>query len=67
LFANGREAEVALESGLVRWLAAQEHSGANIGQTETHVIFVEPKERIPSDDASPLSGGEPRLGPASAG
>ena len=30
-------------------------------------LFAKLKERIPADDASPLSGGEPRLGPASAG
>lgn len=26
------------------WLAAQEHSGENIGETDTHVLFVELKE-----------------------
>lgn len=45
LSSGGRVAEVALEAGLTRWLNAQEHSGENIGETETHVIFVELKER----------------------
>ena len=36
--------EVAMESGTVGWLPAQEHHGENIGETPTHVIFVELKE-----------------------
>jgi quercetin dioxygenase-like cupin family protein len=35
--------EVTLEPGRVNWLNAQEHSGENIGDTPTHVIFVELK------------------------
>jgi len=42
----------------VRWLGAQVHSGENIGQSATHVVFVELK------DGEAVSGGEPRLGPA---
>lgn len=38
-----RTAEVDLAPGLVRWLGAQSHAGENIGDTETHVIFVELK------------------------
>jgi quercetin dioxygenase-like cupin family protein len=36
--------EVEMESGGVNWLPAQEHYGENIGETETHVLFVELKE-----------------------
>jgi quercetin dioxygenase-like cupin family protein len=36
--------EVELEAGGVNWLPAQEHYGENIGETETHVLFVELKE-----------------------
>lgn len=36
--------EVALEPGLATWLPAQQHHGENIGDTETHTIFVELKE-----------------------
>ncbi len=36
--------EVSIEAGSTMWLRAQEHSGENIGDTETHVIFVELKE-----------------------
>jgi hypothetical protein len=61
LASDGRETELQLEAGQARWLAAQEHTGENIGDTETHVIFVELKE--------PPSGGgenppEPLLGPS---
>jgi len=44
LVAAGTEREVALEAGTVGWLPAQEHHGENIGETDTHVIFVELKE-----------------------
>ena len=30
-----------MAAGEVRWLDAQVHSGENIGQSATHVIFVE--------------------------
>jgi quercetin dioxygenase-like cupin family protein len=41
--------EVTLEAGTVGWLPAQQHHGENIGETATHVIFVELKE--PSADS----------------
>lgn len=43
LHQGGRSADVSLEPGQVRWLDAQEHAGENIGETDTHVIFVELK------------------------
>jgi hypothetical protein len=36
--------EVQLEAGRAMWMDEQEHSGENIGETPTHVIFVELKE-----------------------
>jgi beta-alanine degradation protein BauB len=36
--------DVELEAGQVRWLDAQTHSGENIGETPSHVVFVELKE-----------------------
>ncbi len=62
LRAGGREAEVDLVAGQVRWLDAQEHSGENIGDSETHTLFVELKE--PSRSSRPAA--EPRLGPSEA-
>jgi hypothetical protein len=35
--------DVAMEAGAAGWLPAQEHHGVNIGDTPTHVIFVELK------------------------
>jgi len=44
LASGGREVDVEIQAGTTRWLAAQEHSGENIGETESHAIFVELKE-----------------------
>ena len=52
--------DVQLDAGRVVWIAAQEHSGENIGTTESHSIFIELKEPPPSSSDS-----SPRLGPAS--
>lgn len=37
-------AQITLDAGQVRWLAAQEHVGENTGHTETHALFIELKE-----------------------
>jgi hypothetical protein len=55
--AEGRQVEVELGPGEVRWLGAQEHVGENVGNSATHVIFVELKE------AGPGSSGQSSLGP----
>ena len=44
----GRHADVDLPAGAVRWVAAQQHFGHNVGETPTHSIFVELKEPAPS-------------------
>ncbi|WP_045879104.1 hypothetical protein [Pseudofrankia sp. DC12] len=57
--AGGRQVEVDLSAGEARWLDAQQHSGENIGDTDTHSIFIELKE--------PRSTGRPAaavLGPS---
>ena len=51
--------EVELEAGSVGWLPAQQHHGENIGDTETHVLFVELKGSTTGSG----TGGE--IGPAS--
>ena len=56
-----RQRDVRLEAGRAVWIAAQEHSGENIGTTETHSLFVELKE--PTGDGRASGGG---LGPAGA-
>ena len=40
---NGETRDVDLAAGEVRWLDAQVHSGENIGESATHVLFVELK------------------------
>lgn len=57
---GSRQVDVELAGGQVRWLGAQEHSGENIGDTETRTIFVELKE--PGPGGSGGSGGV--LGPS---
>ncbi|ABK04611.1 conserved hypothetical cytosolic protein [Arthrobacter sp. FB24] len=51
---NGNSVEVELPPGVVRWLPAQDHSGENIGETETHTFFVELKGSArPADSQAP--------------
>ena len=53
LRSGGLERDVELPAGQVNWLPAQEHSGENIGDSETHVLFVELKvgshQRLPPE------------------
>ena len=56
LVSGGEQRDVELPAGKVGWVPAQEHYGENIGETPTHVVFVELKGS---------AAGEPgRLGPA---
>jgi hypothetical protein len=41
---NGETRDVELPVGTTGWLPAQRHAGHNIGDSDTHVIFVELKE-----------------------
>jgi hypothetical protein len=54
-----QEKDVEMPAGRAGWLAAQEHAGENIGETDTHVLFVELKEQ--AGDAAAESA--PSLGP----
>ena len=60
LHAGDQHRDVEMPAGFVGWLPAQEHAGENIGDTETHVIFVELKERA-TDGEGPSTGA---IGPA---
>jgi hypothetical protein len=55
LVSGAAEREVEMAAGMVSWLAAQEHYGENIGDTDTHVYFVELK--------GPTSPPDGKLGP----
>ena len=59
LSSGGVQRDVEIAAGTIGWLPAQEHSGLNTGDTDTHVIFVELKE-----PAAP--GGGTALGPTTA-
>ncbi len=50
LRSGDREVDVEIAAGTTNWLAAQTHSGENIGDTDTHVLFVELKQ--PSDGSA---------------
>ena len=41
---DGTHRDVSLAAGQIRWLDAQTHSGENIGDRPTHVVFVELKD-----------------------
>jgi len=50
----GESVDVSLPSGMTRWLDAQTHSGENIGESETHVLFVELKGSAPAQGGAAL-------------
>jgi hypothetical protein len=52
--ADGQSVDVTLPQGMTRWLDAQTHSGENIGDTSTHVLFVELKRSAESTGGTSL-------------
>lgn len=56
---DGHSVDVTIPAGTVRWLDAQEHSGENIGVTDSVVFFIELKEPSPS-----RTPGQASLGPS---
>src|SRR3712207_486696 len=46
--------DVELQAGRVGWVPAQRHHGENIGDTDSHSIFVELKEGAAGPDTSAL-------------
>ena len=57
--------EVELGAGAANWLPAQTHHGENIGDTATHVIFVELKG-ADAENGAPAEAGLGVLGPQSS-
>ena len=55
LVSGDTQREVDIASGTVSWLPAQTHYGENIGDTPTHVIFVELKRQESGSLLSPDS------------
>jgi beta-alanine degradation protein BauB len=56
LHAGDQHRDVEMSAGFTGWLPAQEHAGENIGDSETHVLFVELKDGQSATDG--------RIGPA---
>jgi quercetin dioxygenase-like cupin family protein len=50
--------DVEMPAGHTGWLPAQQHAGENIGDTPTHVLFVELKEGTSNGDATVRLGPE---------
>jgi beta-alanine degradation protein BauB len=50
--------DVEMPAGLTGWLPAQQHAGENIGDTDTHVLFVELKAGSTAGEASVSLGPE---------
>lgn len=50
LISDKGQTEVEITAGTIGWLPAQKHAGENIGDTDTHVIFVELKGSRSSED-----------------
>ena len=48
---GGDDRDVEILAGTTAWLPAQRHAGHNIGDSDTHVIFVELKENAGSPTA----------------
>jgi len=58
---HGEESsDVELSAGEARWVPAQQHAGENVGETESHSIFVELKEARPEEHAGTTSLGPDR-------
>ncbi len=47
LHSGAAHRDVEMPAGFTGWLPAQQHHGENIGDTQTHVIFVELKANPP--------------------
>jgi quercetin dioxygenase-like cupin family protein len=44
LHSGDQHRDVEMQAGMTGWLPAQQHAGENIGDTDTHVLFVELKD-----------------------
>jgi quercetin dioxygenase-like cupin family protein len=58
LHSSDAHRDVEMPAGLTGWLPAQQHAGENIGDTPTHVLFVELKEGSAGGDTTVSLGPE---------
>jgi hypothetical protein len=56
-----RAVDVEIEAGRVGWLGAQEHRGENIGETDSHALFIELNEPDPAGHGRPATLRSARL------
>jgi len=54
LYSGDKEIDVEIPAGTTNWLPAQQHSALNIGDTPTHVLFVELKNSDPAPSSAAL-------------
>ena len=52
LYSGGVERDVELQAGQALWVPAQRHAGENIGDTESHSMFIEFKSATPPPSAA---------------
>jgi beta-alanine degradation protein BauB len=55
--AGGVERAVELHAGQARWLNAQQHQGSNVGETNSHALFIELKDPRTDQGAVALGQG----------
>jgi hypothetical protein len=58
--AGGKQVDVDLTAGEVRWVGAQEHTGENTGSTGSHSVFIELKEPAGVSTSDAALGPSPR-------
>jgi quercetin dioxygenase-like cupin family protein len=63
--ADGSTRDVQIPAGQAMWLPAQTHAGHNIGDTDTHVVFVELKDGAGSPAVGAPSDVSTAIGPTS--
>ena len=56
LYSGDVERDVEISAATTSWLPAQQHSGHNIGETPTHVIFVELKGSVAAPPSAAALG-----------
>ena len=61
---DGSTRDVEIPAGTTGWLPAQQHAGHNIGDSDTHVLFIELKSPDQAGGAAADADRASRLGPA---
>jgi quercetin dioxygenase-like cupin family protein len=51
LYSGDMQRDVELQAGATHWVPAQRHAGENIGETDSHSVFIEFKNATPPPSA----------------